>query len=106
MEKAKNKFNALTPEVLKENKQIYTEALDYAFGNSDIKNIAITGIYGAGKSTVWNTYVRQKGLNNVITVSLGKYKNNISDDDSLKEVSMTKKLIVLKISSEMKIKEQ
>lgn len=39
MEKAKNKFNALTPEVLKENKQIYTEALDYAFGNSDIKNI-------------------------------------------------------------------
>lgn len=74
----KNKFNALTPEVLNENKQIYTEALDYAFGNSDIKNIAITGIYGAGKSTVWNTYVHEKNLNNVITVSLGKYK----DDDS------------------------
>lgn len=85
-----NKFNALTPEVLKENKQIYTEALDYAFSNDDIKNIAITGIYGAGKSTVWNTYVHQKGLSNVITVSLGKYKNNISDDDSLKEVSVTK----------------
>lgn len=85
-----NKFNALTPEVLKENKQIYTEALDYAFSNDDIKNIAITGIYGSGKSTVWNTYVHQKGLSNVITVSLGKYKNNISDDDSLKEVSVTK----------------
>ena len=84
-----NKFNALTPEVLKENKQIYTEALDYAFSNDDIKNIAITGVYGAGKSTVWNTYVHQKGLSNVITVSLGKYKNNISDDDSLKEVSVT-----------------
>ena len=78
MDKEKNKFNALTPEVLTENKQIYTEALDYAFGNSDIKNIAITGIYGAGKSTVWNTYVHQKGLSNVITVSLGKYKNNIN----------------------------
>lgn len=85
-----NKFNALTPEVLKENKQIYTEALDYAFSNDDIKNIAITGIYGSGKSTVWNTYVHQKGLSNVITVSLGKYKNNINDDDSLKEVSATK----------------
>lgn len=85
-----NKFNALTPEVLKENKQIYTEALDYAFSNDDIKNIAITGIYGSGKSTVWNTYVHQKGLSNVITVSLGKYKNNISDDDSLKKVSVTK----------------
>ena len=90
MGKEKNKFNALTPEVLTENKQIYTEALDYAFSNIDIKNIAITGIYGAGKSTVWNTYVRQKGLSNVITVSLGKYKNNIDDDDSLKEVSVTK----------------
>lgn len=89
MRNEKNKFNALTPEVLNENKPIYTEALDYAFGNSDIKNIAITGIYGAGKSTVWNTYVHQKGLNNVITVSLGKYKNNINDDDSLKEVSVT-----------------
>lgn len=85
-----NKFNALTPEVLKENKQIYTEALDYVFSNNDIKNIAITGIYGAGKSTVWNTYVHQKGLSNVITVSLGKYKNNINDDDILKEVSVTK----------------
>lgn len=90
MGKEKLKFNALTPEVLTENKQIYTEALDYAFGNSDIKNIAITGIYGAGKSTVWNTYVHQKGLSNIITVSLGKYKNNIKDDDSLKEVSVTK----------------
>lgn len=90
MEEQKNKFNALTPEVLKENKQIYTEALDYAFDNSDIKNIAITGIYGAGKSTVWNTYVHQKGLSNVITVSLGKYNNNIKDDDSLREVSLTK----------------
>lgn len=86
-----NKFNALTPEVLKENKQIYTEALDYAFGNSNIKNIAITGIYGAGKSTVWNTYVHEKGLSDIITVSLGKYKNHIKDDDDrLKEVFMTK----------------
>lgn len=56
MKVEKSKFNALIPEILEENKQIYTEALDYAFSNKDIKNIAITGIYGAGKSTVWNTY--------------------------------------------------
>ena len=88
-----NKFNALTPEVLKENKQIYTEALDYAVGNSSIKNIAITGIYGAGKSTVWNTYVHEKELSNIITVSLGKYKNNIKDDDDiLKEIPLTNTL--------------
>lgn len=87
----KNKFNALTSEVLDENNKIYTEALDYAFGNNDIKNIAITGIYGAGKSTVWNTYVNKSKLNNVITVSLGKYENYIKDDDNIqKEASETK----------------
>lgn len=85
------KFNALTPKVLDENNEIYDEALDYAFSNNDIKNIAITGIYGAGKSTVWNTYVCKRGLNNVITVSLGKYENYIEDDDNRqKEVSVTK----------------
>lgn len=85
------KFNALTPKVLDENNEIYDEALDYAFSNSDIKNIAITGIYGAGKSTVWNTYVRKRELNNVITVSLGKYENYIEDDDNRqKEVSVNK----------------
>lgn len=87
----KNKFNALTSEVLDENNKIYTEALDYAFGNNDIKNIAITGIYGAGKSTVWNTYVNKSEFNNVITVSLGKYENYIKDDDNRqKEVYDTK----------------
>ena len=86
-----NKFNALTSEVLNENNKIYTEALDYAFGNNDIKNIAITGIYGAGKSTVWNTYVNKSKLNNVINVSLGKYENYIKDDDNRqKEASETK----------------
>lgn len=88
MEKEKNKFHALTPEVLSENKQIYTEALDYDFGNSDIKNIAITGIYGSGKSTVWNTYVYHKGLRDLITVSLGEYKNDIKDD-TLKKGSLS-----------------
>ena len=86
-----NKFNALTSEVLNENNKIYTEALDYAFGNNDIKNIAITGIYGGGKSTVWNTYVNKRKLNNVINVSLGKYENYIRDDDNRqKEASETK----------------
>lgn len=85
-DKKHNKFSALTPEVLKENKRIYTEALDYAFSNSDIKNIAITGIYGAGKSTVWNTYVHEKKLSNVIIVSLGKY-NYIKDDNRYSKAS-------------------
>ena len=86
-----NNFNALTSEVLNKNKEIYTKALDYAFANNDIKNIAITGIYGAGKSTVWNTYVNKSEFNNVITVSLGKYENYTKEDYNIqKEASETK----------------
>lgn len=77
MENRKEKFYSLTPEVLEENKKIYTEALNFAFSNNDIKNIAITGIYGAGKSTVWNTYVEKNKLDNIITVSLGKYEDDL-----------------------------
>jgi len=77
MENQNEKFYSLTPEVLDENKKIYTEALDFALSNSDIKNIAITGIYGAGKSTVWKTYVNQNKLNNIITISLGKYEDDL-----------------------------
>ena len=75
-------FNSLTPDILDENKKVYTDALDYAFGNSDIRNIAITGVYGAGKSTVWNTYRKYKLSNpeentfkKIITVCLGKYED-------------------------------
>lgn len=81
MDKENNKFYSLTPEKLNENKKIYTEALDFAFANNDIKNIAITGIYGAGKSTVWKTYEKERDLKNIITVSLGKYEDDYSVDN-------------------------
>lgn len=94
-------FNSLTPDILEENKQVYTEALDYAFSNDDIRNIAITGVYGAGKSTVWNTYREYKvkklgetSFKNIITVSLGKYEKNskeIGEDNSTKDDSINYK---------------
>ena len=65
----KHKFNSLTPEVLPENKAVYTEALDFAFSNNDIKNIAITGIYGAGKSSVWKTYEEKEKLKERLQLS-------------------------------------
>ena len=69
------KFESLTPKILDKNNPIYTKALDFAFDDDNIKNIAITGVYGSGKSTIWNTYIKEKNLKNIITVSLGKYEN-------------------------------
>lgn len=93
MEKENPKFNSLTPKVLDKNNEIYTKALDFAFSNEDIKNIAITGIYGSGKSTVWNTYVNKSDKlrnKNIITVSLGKYEDNIEKINIKSEESESK----------------
>jgi hypothetical protein len=108
MDEAKNGFNALAPELLNENEQIYTEALDYAFGNNDIKNIAITGIYGAGKSTVWKRYVKHKKLENYITVSLGKYEDDINDvvsnenEQNIKDESRIERQLINQMLSQIK----
>ena len=62
-DKDKGGFFSLCPSILENNEEYksYYEALDYAFfHNDDIKNIAITGIYGAGKSTVWQSYVKKR----------------------------------------------
>ena len=115
-------FNSLTPDILEENKQVYTDALNYAFSNDDIRNIAITGVYGAGKSTVWNTYKNNKlkdtnskdKLNifkNIITVSVGGYeyysrtKKN-EEEEVLKSVDLKdyqiEKIIINQILSQIK----
>lgn len=90
----KTTFNSLTPDILEENKQVYTDALNYAFSNDDIRNIAITGVYGAGKSTVWNTYreyktkeLEETTFKKIITVCLGRYEDNVKEkkDNSIKD---------------------
>lgn len=86
MNRQKNFFNSLSPIILENEKErsIYNEALNYALNNQDINNIAITGIYGSGKSTIWNTYVYKNKLDKIITVSLAKYDRlNNSNKDNL-----------------------
>lgn len=41
---------------------VYEDALDFVFNkeNSDLYNIAITGVYGSGKSSIINTYAKKK----------------------------------------------
>lgn len=48
-------FKRLTPEPNMD-MSVYDEAINYAFSNTDIKNVAISGAYGAGKSSVLESY--------------------------------------------------
>ena len=50
------KFHSLAPTDNAEKTDIYFSALDWAIREKNINNIAITGNYGAGKSSILNTY--------------------------------------------------
>ena len=38
---------------------IYEDAIQFALDNDDIKNVAISGIYGAGKSSIVASYEKK-----------------------------------------------
>lgn len=69
-------YEPLTPSVIEdESAQSYIEALNFACSRPDIRNIAVTGPYGAGKSSVLLTW--EKAENNdhrVMTVSLADFE--------------------------------
>lgn len=78
-----NGYEALTPTLLEPEKaSSYVGALNYAFYQPDIRNIAVTGPYGAGKSSVLKTWCRNQGELRVLTVSLADFdmQKQASDD--------------------------
>ncbi len=50
-------FEKLTPKT-DANLEVYKDAFGFVFSNNDIKNIAISGAYGAGKSSILESYKR------------------------------------------------
>lgn len=63
----------------------YKEALDYAFLDEDIANIALTGAYGSGKSSIIESYKKKSNLN-FLHISLAHFDkretdNSVGNDD-------------------------
>lgn len=69
----KNHFRALTP-----NEHIdlshYREALDHVFASHEIRNIALTGSYGSGKSSVIRSYENIHKERTFIHISLARFE--------------------------------
>ncbi|MWP62810.1 YobI family P-loop NTPase [Gilliamella sp. Pas-s25] len=67
-------FEKLTPTHLSDDEmQGYTQALDFVFQEDDLLNIAITGPYAAGKSSVIKTYEENHKKLNGIHISLSYF---------------------------------
>ena len=54
--------------------RIYEDALNTAFIDDDIKNIALSGAYGSGKSSIMQTYIKQNKKYKFLQISLANFK--------------------------------
>ncbi|MFQ0993402.1 YobI family P-loop NTPase, partial [Gilliamella apicola] len=71
-------FEKLTPTTLSPDEMIgYNEALDFVFKEEDLLNIAISGPYASGKSSVFKTYEDEHEELNGIHISLSYFSPNL-----------------------------
>lgn len=68
-------FEKLTP--IKDVKlKIYSDALDFVFENNDIINVAVSGAYSAGKSSVIESYKKKHKELSFLHISLANFETN------------------------------
>lgn len=84
MEEKKYNFQTLKP-VSDMNLKIYSDALNFALDDPSITNIAITGSYKSGKSSIIETYKKQNMKNKFLHISLAHFNPVDSFDDSFKK---------------------
>lgn len=77
-------FRSLIPDPeLDEKKQPYIDAIKWAINNPEIKNIAITGAYGAGKSSIIDTFIKHENMEkNTVKISIATF-----DKESIKNAT-------------------
>ena len=87
-------FQSLAPTDNAEKSDIYFSALDWAINQKSIKNIAITGNYGSGKSSVLNTYQKNsKSQKRYLNISLATFdKKDYGKDNNIIEKSILQQL--------------
>ena len=81
MAERKYQFERLTP-IDNMDLDVYEEAIDYVFDNSDIKNVAISGAYSAGKSSVLASYKKNHSNLRFLHISLAHFKSPDQEDET------------------------
>lgn len=81
MAESKYEFERLTPtDDVK--LDVYEEAINYIFDNSDIKNVAISGAYSAGKSSILASYKKKHDNLRFLHISLAHFRSLDQEDET------------------------
>ena len=103
--KINEKLRTLSPTENAENIDTYLTSLQWALYNSkSIKNIAISGPYGAGKSSIIDTYIKKNRFNHkYLKVSLATFQDisseklDLDNEEKIKEKNRLERLIELSL---------
>lgn len=90
-------FEKLTPNT-EANISVYDSAIEFVFNNSDVTNVAISGAYGAGKSSVIRTYENKHRDKKFMHISLAHFEPS---DESEKNNSVDETRIEGKILNQL-----
>ena len=86
-------YEDFTPEKEIKNGEEYLNALDWALRNSDIKNIALSGPYGSGKSSIIQSYIQKHPSVKALNLSLATFDvENCQNDENIIEEGILKQL--------------
>lgn len=85
-------FEKLTP-VNDIDISVYEEAIDYVFDNTDITNVAISGSYSAGKSSVIESYKEKHKDLKFMHISLAHFESPNESGDDVKESLLEGKIL-------------
>lgn len=69
-------FQKLTP-IDSVKMEVYEDAFNYVFQNTDVKNVAISGPYSAGKSSVLESYKKNHSNKKFLHISLAHFEETI-----------------------------
>ena len=74
-------FEKLTP-VNDSDISVYESAIDFVFNHDDVRNVAISGAYGAGKSSVLASYKAKHSGTKFLHISLAHFQDNQEEGNS------------------------
>lgn len=80
MAERKYQFERLTP-IDNMDLDVYEDAINYVFENFDVKNVAISGAYSAGKSSVLASYKKKHSDLRFLHISLAHFKSPEQEDE-------------------------